>query len=188
VGKLREVVEELERLPRTAELNQRGLAGMRRAIERKGMAYYAGRVGLPGVATPPEKSRRRAKERRASGKWPDERIEEELRAVIADNGGRFPTRVQLESRGLHGLRYALKREGVGYWAERLGVGLSAGQDREPYGIEEARRDIDRVVAETGRLPGEPTLRKLGYPRLATLVAGSGGVAMFCATYRVELPA
>lgn len=188
VEKLREVVEELGRLPRMAELNERGLGGLRRAIARKGLPFYAGRVGLPGVAPPSERCRPASDERPAAGKWTDERIEQELRSLVAENGGRFPTRVELESRGLHGLRHALKRRGVGYWAGRIGVGLGAGQDREPYGIEDARRDIDRVVAELGRLPGAPALRQLGYPRLATLVAGSGGVAKFCATYRVELPA
>jgi hypothetical protein len=186
--KLREVVEDLGRLPRMAELNERGLGGLRRAIARKGLPFYAGRVGLPGVAPPSGKRRPPAKERPAAGKWTDERIEVELRNIVSGNGGHFPTRVELESRGLHGLRHALKQRGVGYWAERIGVGLAAGQDRAPYGIDDARRDIDHIVAETGRLPAAPALRKLGYPRLATLVAGSGGVAKFCAIYRIELPA
>jgi hypothetical protein len=118
--------------------------------------------------------------------WTDERIEEKLRVLVDANGGRFPTRVQLETRGFHGLRNALKRKGVRFWAERLGVGLAAGQDRETYGIEEARLDIDRVVAEVGRLPGQVALRKLGYGRLATLVTRFGGSAKFCAAHGIEL--
>jgi hypothetical protein len=120
--------------------------------------------------------------------WTDERIEAELRALVDANGGRFPTRVQLEAQGLHGLRHALKRKGVRSWAEHLGVALAAGQDREAYGIEEAREEIDKVVAEIGRLPGQTTLRKLGYGRLATLVTRFGGTAKFCAVHRIELPA
>ncbi len=111
-----------------------------------------------------------------------------LRELVDANGGRFPTRVQFEAQGLHGLRHALKRKGVRSWAERLGVDLAAGQDREHYGIEEARQDIDRVVAEVGRLPGQVALRKLGYGRLATLITRFGGSARFCATHGIELPA
>jgi hypothetical protein len=175
-----------------AELNRRGLGGLRRAIGRKGIAFHAARVGLPAVDSLPElpaiPPRRQAEEGRRPYKWSDERVEQELRRLAGENGGRFPTRVELESRGLHGLRAAVKRKGVAHWAERLGIELSAGQDREPYGIEEARREIEQIVAETGRLPGSDTIRALGYPRLATVVARYGGVARFCATNRIELPA
>jgi hypothetical protein len=189
--KLREVINETGGLPSMAELRGRGLSSMAKAIGRKGLAFHAGRVGLPGVAAPPPtqalRTRRAAKTRRGPYKWTDERIEEELRRLVAENDGRFPTRVELESGGHHGLRQALQREGINYWAGRLGVELSAGQDREPYGIEEARRDVGRVVAEAGRLPGGPVLRKLGYGRLATFISGGGGTAKFCATHRIQLP-
>lgn len=186
--KLREVIEEVGDVPSMAELRERGLGGMAKAIGRKGIAFYAGRVGLPGVAVPAEKPRPPAKERRAPRKWTDDRIEAELRRLAGDNGGRFPKRIELEAEGLSGLASAIKWKGVSSWADHLGLELSAGQDRSPYGITEARRDIERVVAETGRLPGEPALRKLGYGRLAKRIAKGGGVARFCATHRIELPA
>jgi hypothetical protein len=192
VEQLREIVEDLGRLPSMAELRGRGLGGMAKALGRKGIAFYAGRVGLPEAMGSPEasapRSRPPAKKRRAPQKWSDEAIESELRKLVSDLGGRFPTRVDFESRGLHGLRRAVARKGGRAWAEKLGLELSPGQDRAPYGIEEARRDIGAVVAEVGRLPGPDTVRQLGHPRLATLIARSGGTARFCAVNRIELPA
>jgi hypothetical protein len=188
VEQLREVVAEIGDLPSMAELNRRGLSGMRKAIARKGMAFYAGRVGLPDAEVPAERPRPPAKERRTPRKWTDDRIEAELRRLAAENGGRFPKRIELEAQGLQGLASAIKRKGTRSWADHLDLDLSAGQDRSPYGISEARVDIERVVSETGRLPGERTLRKLGYGRLAKRIANGGGVARFCATHRIELPA
>ena len=191
-AKLREVIEEIGDVPAMAELRRRGLGGMAKAIGRKGIAFHAGRVGLGGIAPLPEVSatppQRQAKESLSPRKWTDERVKLELRRLVDENGGRFPTRVKLEAQGLHGLRAAVKRKGIAHWARRLGVELTAGQDREPYGLEQARRDIERVVAETGRLPGAATLRKLGYPRLASLITRFGGTTRFCAAHRIELPA
>ncbi len=39
-----------------------------------------------------------------------------------------------------------------------------------------------VIALIGRLPGEPTLRRMGYGRLATTVRRSGGATKFAATH------
>jgi hypothetical protein len=64
--------------------------------------------------------------------------------------------------------------------------LRAGQDRRPYGAEEAVADARNIVAEYGRLPNVRALRAADYPRLATFISTNcGGTARFIAEYLDE---
>ena len=55
------------------------------------------------------------------------------------------------------------------WAQRIGKPLRPGQDRRPYGVEDATLDAKRLLMELGRLPGTVRIRELGYPRLASFI-------------------
>ena len=133
--------------------------------------------------------RRRHSERRSRPprRWTDEAIETELRRLVAENGGQIPTTARLASLGLSGLKQAMARKGVAYWAQRVGVPMAPKQDRLPYGIDDAQCDIAKVVAEMGYLPGSRLLRKLGYNRLSTFVMKEGGVQKLCTRHGIRLP-
>jgi hypothetical protein len=125
--------------------------------------------------------------RRGKRPWDKKRLEAEL-AVFLRGRSYFPTASELEREGHHGLRYALRRLGGHvYWAKRMGLPLRPGQDRRPYGTDEARRDIAAVKERYGTVPAEQRLRDLGYPRLASFVKARGGVRAFCRQQGIDLP-
>jgi hypothetical protein len=99
----------------------------------------------------------------------------------------MPTLRQLRDLGRTDLAKAIVAHGgVVIWAERVGLGLGAGQDRRPYGDREAVRDIRLVLVEHGRLPATDALRRLGYARLASYVQKRGGSRRVCAALRDQL--
>lgn len=117
-------------------------------------------------------------------KWTDKRIEEELGRLVERNGGRFPSAIELQDAGLSGLRRAIGRRGIAFWASWLDIPLAPGQDRSPYGHEEALADARAVLVKEGRIPGTNRLRDLGHPRLAGFIVKEGGVKKFSARFEV----
>lgn len=82
---------------------------------------------------------------------------------------------ELDAAGRSDLRRAMKLYGGAVeWAHDLGVELRPGQDRRPYTADDARREIEEVMARVGRLPSSGYIRGLGYRRLAAFVERMGG--------------
>lgn len=126
---------------------------------------------------------------RGPWRWTDDRLRAELEAFLAERQARglrgWPVAAEFDTSGREGLRDAIKRlGGATFWAAELGVPLRPGQDRSPYGESEALRDTRLVVAEQGRLPGGPALRRLGHPRLASYLSRRGGSKSFAARHRL----
>jgi hypothetical protein len=112
-------------------------------------------------------------------RWPDEAIEAELRAFVHGRD-EFPTLTEFDDAGRADLRAAVTDHGgVPFWAKRVGLPVPEARERRSYSDDDAVRDAAAVIAKYGRLPGEPTLRRLGYARLATAVRRAGGAAAFC---------
>jgi hypothetical protein len=107
-----------------------------------------------------------------------------LRRLVDENGGRLPTAIELEHAGLRGLRHAIGRRGIVFWAGWLDVPLAPGQDRTPYGREQALDDARLVLRREGRIPGTNRLRELGHPRLAGFIVKEGGTKKFCARFGI----
>ena len=127
------------------------------------------------AASAQRRSRRAAV--RGPYRWTDDVLEAELRAFI---GGRssFPTLGEFDDEDRSDLRCAVARDGVAYWADRVGLPVPASRVPTPYTTTDAIRDAQAVIDAIGRLPGEPTLRKMGLNRLATVVRNAGGSAKF----------
>jgi len=126
--------------------------------------------------------------RRGRPPIPDDWIEPELRRVCQGRE-RFPTAAELERLGHTRLRYALRRRGVIYWAERIGLPLGRGQDRaRPFTEADALAEVQAIVAAQGSVPHPDVLRKAGHPRLASYLEKRGGVRAFCAKHGISLPA
>lgn len=107
-------------------------------------------------------------------RWKPDVIRAELEAFLGDRTD-WPTAHEFTAAGREDLRTAVKRHGgATYWANELGKSLRPKQERSPYGEAEALRDAKAVAARVGHLPGEKTLRSMGYHRLATHIAGYGG--------------
>jgi hypothetical protein len=97
----------------------------------------------------------------------------------------FPTLAEFDAAGRTDLRSAVTDYGgVRYWATRLGLDLPAHRHHTTYSIDDALEDARSVVARLGYLPGEPTLRRLGMNRLATVVRASGGARKFAEQYNL----
>lgn len=87
----------------------------------------------------------------------------------------LPSSAELDGAGRSDLRRAMKLYGGAVeWAEDLGLELRPGQDRRPYTSDDARREIEEVMAYVGRLPSSGCIRGLGYRRLAAFVERMGG--------------
>lgn len=128
---------------------------------------------------------RRCSRRRES--WTEERLEAELARFLRHRKS-FPSAVELERAGEHGLRYALRRLGGHvYWARRMGFPLRPGQDRRPYGDADARVEIEAIRERYGVVPNVDRLRSLGYPRLASFIMARGGVRAYCTEQGLALP-
>lgn len=110
--------------------------------------------------------------------WNTDRIDEELRAFCGDRST-WPTVNEFRAAGRADLIAAARRYGgQDVWAQRLGLGLADVQIRPGLTHDEAVKQARQVVAELGRLPGAPLLRKAGYPKLATYVMNHGGSQRF----------
>lgn len=134
-----------------------------------------------GARRPP---RRRTPRTATPRRWADENIERELRAFVGDRRD-FPTRAEFERAGRSDLRAAVRDfGGVAYWAQRVGLRLRPGQDRAPYGAQDAVLDTKAVIAAEGHLPNAKRVRELGYPRLSTYIGRCGGVARFLTKHRL----
>src|SRR5579875_2313564 len=108
--------------------------------------------------------------------WTRERVRNELLAFVGD-GKVLPTSGELNAAGRSALRRAMAHFGdAATWAAELGLDLRPGQDRRPYSVDDARRDIRAVVREVGRLPNATAIRRRGYTRLAAFVERHGGAA------------
>lgn len=95
----------------------------------------------------------------------------------------WPTADEFVAAGREDLRTAVKRHGgATWWAAELGVRLRPGQDRSPYGVEEALEEARELIRQLGYLPGAKKVRSLGYPRLATFMSQGGGVKPFARRY------
>jgi hypothetical protein len=143
-----------------------------------------GRGSGAGEATAVRRRSTQDARRRGPYKWTDKRIEQELRRLVDENGGHLPTATELERGGLSGLRRAIGRRGISFWAEWLDIPLASGQDRSPYGHEQALEDARLVLRKQGRIPGTNRLRELGHPRLAGFIVKEGGAKKFCARFGV----
>ena len=110
-------------------------------------------------------------------RWTDAALEAELRTFTHGRSS-FPTLIEFNNEGRGDLRSAVARDGVAYWAERVGLPVPASRDHTPYTTTDAIRDAQAVIDATGHLPGEPTLRKMGLNGLATKVRNAGGAAKF----------
>ena len=141
-----------------------------------------GKSTYPGGQGPIQLPRGRRPGRRRI--WTDERVEAELRRLVDENHGRMPTMADLERPGLGGLRRAVRAQGIGHWAERLGLPLEPGRDRRPYGIADARTEAAQVLEQQGHLPGTNRLHELGHHKLARFIVGQGGVKRFSARYGI----
>jgi hypothetical protein len=114
-------------------------------------------------------------------------LEAELRAFTSDLDA-FPALIDFDSAGRNDLRSAITDHGgVGYWAERIGLPLPTGRRRDPYTDTAALTDAEAVIRLLGHLPGERTLRRMGYARLATTVRRAGGSAKFAAAHGLPGP-
>lgn len=115
-------------------------------------------------------------------------METALRELCAEREF-FPTAAELEAAGRHDVRMALKKfGGHAEWAQRLGLPLRPGQDRTPYGAEDAVRDARLLMAELGPLPNMHAVRAHGYPRLASYIKlhHRGSVKDFLAARAAQL--
>lgn len=184
-AELRAFIGEGSHWPSASEFKHAGRMDLYAAVKRSGgHAAWAERFGLPRapVVAPPEKRARHGGTR----KWTDERLEAALREFIGERPY-FPTAEEFERAGRHDLRNAVKKYGgTVRWAARLGKVLGTGQDRRPYGREDAVRDARKLIAEHGHLPGTEAVRQLGYPRLATFIqVQSGGTKRFIEEFLSE---
>jgi hypothetical protein len=132
--------------------------------------------------TQPGRSRRRKPRRtgaREPYRWTDVQLEAELRA-FTEECDEFPTGVDFDAANRGDLRSAVNElGGPAYWADVVGLPLPASRLQTPYETTDAIRDAQSVIAALGYLPGEPTLRRLGYGKLATRVRQTrGGAAAF----------
>jgi hypothetical protein len=115
-------------------------------------------------------------------RWDDESIRAELTRFIGEREV-WPTADEFVAAGREDLRTAVKRHGgATWWAKQLGVPLRPGQDRSPYGVEDAVEEARELIRRLGYLPGAKTVRSLGYPRLATFMSQDGGVKLFARRY------
>lgn len=98
----------------------------------------------------------------------------------------FPTYRQLAA-AHPGLGEAVRRHGgLRRWAREFSLGLSNGQEREPYGVADAVSEARRVLRQRGYLPGPNQVRAMGHPRLATYLQLNGGARQFQICHRAEL--
>jgi hypothetical protein len=98
----------------------------------------------------------------------------------------FPTADDFDAANRGDLRSAVRElGGHTYWAEVIGLPLPLRRQRTTYGEDDAIRDALTVVSSKGHLPGEPTLRRMGYGRLATRVRQTpGGAEAFAAQHKL----
>lgn len=125
--------------------------------------------------------------RRSTTRWTDEVLAVELAAFCEDRRT-FPTLEQFEVAGRGDLRQAVKDfGGTPYWAERLGVALGPGQDRNvPYELTDVLADTREVIGQFGRLPNSIVIRKAGFGRLSTFIEKFGGTRRFLAEHGQQL--
>jgi hypothetical protein len=143
-----------------------------------------GRGSIEGVAQ--QRCPRRGP--RGPYKWTEQRTRSELEQLLARTGGRLPSAQDLERQGLWGLRNAMRRRGVGYWAQELGLELRPGQDRRPYGLEQALADMRSVVCTQQEIVGWDRLRALGFSRLASYLRRQPISSVdFCRAHGITVP-
>jgi DNA invertase Pin-like site-specific DNA recombinase len=99
--------------PQRADFEQAGLLALYHAMrDHHGLDHWARRFGF-------------AYRRAHKFVWTDGQIEYEL-GRLSNGSGELPTRTQMREAGFNTLYEAVKREGgLAYWAERLGLSLSA---------------------------------------------------------------
>lgn len=110
-------------MPARAEWVQAGLGLLYdRARARRGIPWYAERLGVTYVPPAPQKSATRRR-------WTDELIAGQVLS-LAGPGGEMPTLLSLR-RTDRGLSKALERHPLGYfgWADRLGLSVTANSGR-----------------------------------------------------------
>jgi hypothetical protein len=94
----------------------------------------------------------------------------------------FPTRKEFDAAGRPDLRCAVSDfGGTLYWADRLGLELRPGQDRN-YTVADAVVEARAVVAERGHLIAVRRLREDGHGLLASVVQRYGGSRRFSERY------
>lgn len=109
-------------------------------------------------------------------KWNEAKVRAELGALLATwPHEHFPTLRQLRKMGHGRLAGALAAHGgLNRWAVETGYAMAPGSDRRPYGWENAREDVESVIAEWGVLPGAERLADAGYRRLASFLVHTAG--------------
>lgn len=118
----------------------------------------------------------------------DDELREELAVFLArreELTGRrdWPSFTELSAAGRGDLRAAIRDfGGAPYWAHEFGLELRPGQERSPYGEADALVDAKRCIAEHGKLQSPKTVRRLGYPRLASYLQIRGGTKRFVAKH------
>ncbi len=109
-------------------------------------------------------------------KWNEAKVRAELGELLAAwPHEHFPTLRELRAMGRGPLAGALAAYGgLNRWAGETGYPMAAGSDRRPYGWDEARKDVERVIAEWGVFPGGERLAEAGYRRLASFLYNTAG--------------